>query len=48
MYMWQECLFSFGEFSIFQSETKLEMLLYQLDFLNVVISLSRPEYKRGP
>ncbi|MDE4542136.1 transposase [Thermoanaerobacterium sp. R66] len=48
MYIRQECLFSFDELIKFQPETKLEMVLSQLDFSNVVLSLSRPEYKRGP
>ncbi|MEG6567202.1 transposase, partial [Thermoanaerobacterium saccharolyticum] len=48
MYIRQECLFSFDELIKFQPETKLEMVLLHLDFSNVVLSLSRPEYKRGP
>ncbi|SNX53977.1 transposase [Thermoanaerobacterium sp. RBIITD] len=48
MYIRQECLFSFNELIKFQSETKLEMVLSQFDFSNVLLSLSRPEYKRGP
>ena len=48
MYIRQECLFSFDELIKFQPETKLEMVLSQLDFSNVVLSLSRSEYKRGP
>lgn len=48
MYIRQECLFSFDELIKFQPETKFEMVLSQLDFSNAVLSLSRPEYKRGP
>lgn len=48
MYIRQECIFSFEELMKFQPETKLEMVLSQLDFSNVLLFLSRPEHKRGP
>lgn len=48
MYIRQECMFSFDELLKFQPETKLEMVLSQLDFSNMLSYLSRPEHKRGP
>jgi len=41
-------MFSFDELLKFQPETKLEMVLSQLDFSNMLSYLSRPEHKRGP
>lgn len=48
MYIRQQCVFSFEELIKLQPETKLEMVLSQLNFSNMMLSLSRPEHKRGP
>lgn len=48
MYIRQECMLSFDELLKFQPATKLEMVLSQLDFSNMLSYLSRPRHKRGP
>ena len=37
MYIRQECLFSFEEILKFQKENKLQLILSQLDFSNLII-----------
>lgn len=48
MYIRQECILSFDELIKFQPETKLEMVLSELDFSSIINSLQRPKHKRGP
>lgn len=48
MYIRQECFLSFEEIIKFQKETKLQMVLAQLDFSILVCKLSKPSHKRGP
>ena len=48
MYIRQECLFSFEEILKFQKENKLQLILSQLDFSNLINKLTKPKHKRGP
>lgn len=48
MYIRQECLLSFEEIIKFQPKTKLEMILSQLDFSNILNSLAQLHATRGP
>lgn len=48
MYIRQECFLSFEEIIKFQPETKLQMVLAELDFSILNKKLSKPENKRGP
>lgn len=48
MYIRQECILSFNEILNFQPETRLQMILSQLDFSSIEDSLSKPSSKRGP
>ena len=48
MYIQQECLFSFEEILKFQPKSKLEMILAQLDFDNLISELSKSNTSCGP
>lgn len=48
MYIQQECLFSFEEILNFQSKSKLEMILSELSFDNLISELKKSHTKRGP
>lgn len=48
MYIRQECLFSFEEIIKFQPKTRLELILAQLDFSNVLNGLAQLHATRGP
>ncbi|WP_102400992.1 transposase [Haloimpatiens massiliensis] len=48
MYIRQECLFSFEEIMKFQPKTRLELILAQLDFSNVLNGLAQLHATRGP
>ena len=48
MYIQQECLFSFEEILNFQSKSKLEMILSELSFDNLISKLKKSHTKRGP
>lgn len=41
MYIQQECLFSFEEILKFQPKSKLEIILAELDFENLISELSK-------
>lgn len=48
MYIRQECLLSFDEIIKYQPKTKLELILAQLDFSNILNELSNLHATRGP
>jgi hypothetical protein len=48
MYIRQECFLSFEEIIKFQPETKIQMVLSQLDFTVLEANLSKSDHKRGP
>lgn len=48
MYIRQECLLSFDQIVKFQPATKLQSVLAQLDFSNLVTALEKPEHRKGP
>lgn len=48
MYIRQETLFSFEEILKFQPQTKLQMIVNELDFTNLTRLLSKDSRKRGP
>ena len=48
MYIRQECLLSFDEIIKFQPKTKIELILSQLDFTNLLNELSKTNSVRGP
>lgn len=48
MYIRQECMFSFEEILKFQKENRLQLILSQLDFSNLINKLNKPSHKRGP
>jgi transposase len=48
MYIRQECILSFDEIIKYQPKTKLELILSQLDFSNIVNKLSKTHATRGP
>lgn len=48
MYIRQECFFSFNEIIKFQKETKLQLVLSQLDFNNLILKFSKSNRKKGP
>lgn len=48
MYIWQECVVSFDEIIKLQSKTRLELILSQLDFTNLIYELLKLHALRGP
>ena len=48
MYIRQTCLFSFEEIMNFQQETKLELILTQINVSPLVTALSKQSHLRGP
>lgn len=48
MYIRQECILSFDEIIKYQLKTKLELILSQLDFTNIVSELFKTHATRGP
>lgn len=48
MYIQQECLFSFEEILKFQPKSKLEMILAELNFDNLVSEFSKRHTSCGP
>lgn len=48
MFIQQECLFSFEEILKFQPKSKLEMILSELSFDNLVLKLSKHHTSCGP
>ena len=48
MYIRQECLLSFDEIIKYQPKTRLELILSQLDFTNILDELSKLHALRGP
>lgn len=48
MIIQQNCLFSFDEIIKFQPETKLELILSQLDLNNIIFKISKKYNSRGP
>ncbi|MDU1006868.1 transposase [Clostridium butyricum] len=48
MYIQQECLFSFEEILKFQPKSKLEIILAELDFENLISELSKSHTSCGP
>lgn len=48
MYIRQECILSFDEIIKYQSKTKLELILAQLDFSNILTEISKVHATRGP
>lgn len=48
MYIRQTCLFSFEEIMNFQQETKLELILAQINISPLVAALSKQSHLRGP
>ncbi|MCY6354455.1 transposase [Clostridium sp. ZS2-4] len=48
MYIQQQCLLSFEKIIKYQQKTKLEMILAQLDFTNILNFLSSKSAVRGP
>jgi transposase len=48
MYIRQECLLSFDEIIKYQPKTKLELILAQLDFSNILTELTKIHATRGP
>lgn len=48
MYIQQKCLFSFEEILKFQPKSKLEMILSELSFDNLVLKLNNRHTSRGP
>src|SRR5699024_4842523 len=48
MYIRQTTLFSFEEIMEFQQETKLELILSQIDVSNLANALRKPSNSRGP
>jgi len=48
MYIRQECLLSFDEIIKYQPKTKLELILAELDFCNIIRDLSSLHATRGP
>ncbi len=48
MYIRQTCLFSFEEIMNFQQETKLELILAQINISPLVAALSKQSHLGGP
>ncbi|QGU94944.1 transposase [Clostridium bovifaecis] len=48
MYIRQECLLSFDEIIKYQPKTRLELILAELDFTNILKDLSKLHATRGP
>lgn len=48
MYIRQECLLSFDEIIKFQPRTKLELILSQLNFFNLLNELEEINHVHGP
>lgn len=48
MYIQQQCILSFNEIIKLQPKTKLEIILAELDFTNILAELNKCRAKRGP
>jgi hypothetical protein len=48
MYIRQECLLSFDEIIKYQPKTKLELILAELGFSNIIKDLPQHHATRGP